>query len=488
MRRPGPGLPVASQAVEHALRFDVGPTFRLPRLPGTPIAPGTFVSTYYDTSDHRLARAGVTVCRRTGGRKHRWQVELPHGGERIEVAGPGAPGPPPEALGQLLPVYTRGAELVPVATLATRRSGMLVRGIEGPVARVVLDRVSVLDGPDGMQQFREIEVEPLGKDEEALDRLGVLLEASGARPGLSHPQLFRAIGLDPPREPAAPSASAPTVDHVRAMMRVQRDGIRTHDPGTRLGSDPEDLHKMRTAVRRLRAILRAARPVFHGEWVEDLRRELDWLGGALGAVRDLDVLLASLRGEVAAFDRSERAASQRFLDRLEAERASARTDLLAALNDPRYFALLDKLDDAVDRSEGSAAVISLADIAAAEFKKLRKAVERLPEEPSDGDMHAVRIKVKRARYTAELAEPLAGRAAERFIARARALQDVLGEHQDAVVAEQRLRALFEGARGRRAAFVAGRLVERQRSRRVAARNAFLERWKKVERRGRKAWG
>jgi hypothetical protein len=57
-----------------------------------------------------------------------------------------------------------------------------------------------------------------------------------------------------------------------------------------------------------------------------------------------------------------------------------------------------------------------------------------------------------------------------------------------VVAEERLRALIEGARGRRAAFVAGRLVERQRSRRLAARTAFVEHWPKLERRGRKAWG
>ncbi len=100
----------------------------------------------------------------------------------------------------------------------------------------------------------------------------------------------------------------------------------------------------------------------------------------------------------------------------------------------------------------------------------------------------MRIKLKRARYTAELAQASVGRAARRFIDTARKVQDVLGDHQDAVVAEEHLRVLLAEARGSRAAFAAGRLVERQRGRRLAARNAFIERWPKLERRGRKAWG
>ena len=111
----------------------------------------------------------------------------------------------------------------------------------------------------------------------------------------------------------------------------------------------------------------------------------------------------------------------------------------------------------------------------------------LPETPADTDLHGVRIKAKRARYAAELAAPVAGRPAERFVDRVKKLQDILGEHQDAVVAEARLRALAGKAAGRRAGFVAGLLAERQRARRLAARAAFAETWPKVQRRGRKAW-
>ena len=245
---------------------------------------------------------------------------------------------------------------------------------------------------------------------------------------------------------------------------------------------------MRTAVRRLRAILRAARPVLDG-WIEELRSELDWLGTALGAVRDLDVLRESLLAEITLFEAGERPAGRRLLRCLDAERTRGREALLAVLDDPRYFALVDRLEENIERPVPAApAQVSLPEIAAVEWKKLRKAVERLPEEPSDQDLHTVRIKVKRARYTAELAQGSVGRPARRFIDTARKVQDILGDHQDAVVAEERLRVLFEGARGRGAAFAAGRLVERQRSRRLAARSAFVERWPKLERRGRKAWG
>jgi len=271
------------------------------------------------------------------------------------------------------------------------------------------------------------------------------------------------------------------------MLHAQRESMLAHDPGTRLGADPEELHQMRTAVRRLRAILRVARPILDG-WTEELRAELDWVGTALGVVRDLDVLRESLLHEIALFEASERPAGQRLLRRLDAERTRGREALLAVLDDPRYFALVDRLTERIENPFPPApAEISLAHLAASQFKKLRKSVERLREEPSDEELHAVRIKLKRARYTAELAQASVGRPARRFIDTSRTLQDILGEHQDAVVAEERLRVLLEGAPGRGAAFAAGRLVERQRSRRRGARRDFVKRWPKLERRGRKAW-
>src|SRR5499427_3048733 len=79
-------------------------------------------------------------------------------------------------------------------------------------------------------------------------------------------------------------------DRILALMREHCDLIRAKEPGTRLGSDPEELHQMRAAVRRLRAILGAVRDMFDPKWVAGLRSELDWLSTVLGNLRDLDVL------------------------------------------------------------------------------------------------------------------------------------------------------------------------------------------------------
>ncbi len=294
----------------------------------------------------------------------------------------------------------------------------------------------------------------------------------------------RTIERDVPKAPNLRASSASAVGHVLAMMRLQLEAMRAHDPGTRLGRDPEELHKMRTAVRRLRAILRAVRPILDPAWLGELRSELEWLATALGTVRDLDVFRHYLRTEMASLTRAEQAVVRGVLGRLDAERTRARERLLAALNDPRYAKLRDRLEDAIQHPRVVAVDVSLPDVAAREFKKLRKAVQALPKKPSARDLHLVRLKVKRARYAGELAQAIVGRPAERFVDKARKLQDILGEHQDAVVAQERLHTLL---RGRSAGTVASRLVKRQRSRRKAARAAFLKQWPKLKRRGRKAW-
>ena len=476
------------QTVERELKLEVAPNFRLPKLPGEPFTPRVFVSVYYDTSDHRLARHHVTLRRRTEKRRHRWQAKLPRGAARLEAEARGSAVEPPLDIRRLLAVYTRGAALAPIATLLTRRSGVTVHDLRGPVAEVVLDSVSVFEGRRVAQRFREVEVELLGSGtEQDLQHIGALLRAAGARESDGRPKVFRALGLDVATEPKPLDSSASALDHVLALLRVQLDAVRAHDPGTRLGMDPEELHQMRVAVRRLRAILKAAGPMFEPDTVEALRGELAWLGAALGVRRDLDVMREYLKAELATLEPVERRGGQRLLRRLEEAREETRLELMKALGEDRYFALLDRLEEFIAHPPVTSAEVSLRDLAAKEFKKLRKTVAALPETPSDADLHAVRIKAKRARYAAELAAPVVGRAAERFVDKAKKLQDILGEHQDAVVAEGRLRELFDGVRGRRAGFVAGRLVERQRARRLAARAAFSTYWPKVERRGRKAW-
>src|SRR5262249_41791466 len=160
---------------------------------------------------------------------------------------------------------------------------------------------------------------------------------------------------------------------------------------------------------------------------------------------------------------------------------------LTALDAPRYVKLMDRLPKAIEHPRVVDDGVSLPGMAAVQFRKLRKAVKALPKRPSDDDLHAVRIKVKRARYAAELAETMVGRTAQGFAVRAKKLQDALGEHQDAAVAEERLRALTGDDDGRSVRGLAAELVTRQRTRRQAAQLDFFAQWPKLKRRGDKAW-
>src|SRR5262249_31568820 len=113
------------------------------------------------------------------------------------------------------------------------------------------------------------------------------------------------------------------------FVQAQLDEILAHDPGTRLGADPEDLPQHRVAIRRLRAVLRE----------EPLRTELRWIGTVLGAVRDLDVLIEHYGAEAQSLDAEERLAFRSILQRLTRRRATARRELAEALDSERYFEL-----------------------------------------------------------------------------------------------------------------------------------------------------
>jgi len=308
---------------ERELKLTVPAGFALPDLPGEPLGPKTLTSTYHDTADRALARAGITLRRRVENRRGLWQLKLPGEGERLELEVPGPPAGPPDELASLLTGILRGRALEPAAVLRTRRAGVRVQENGRAVADVTVDNVAVLDGRRVRERFVELEVEALDGGADSLPGLGRVLAAAGAVPGDGRPKAFRAMGFFPVT-PAVPPSWAPSLEHVRAMIARQVAELLAHDPGTRLGKDPEELHQARVATRRLRAVLRAARPLLDPAWTESLRAELSGLGGALGPVRDLDVLLERLRGEIEQLEGPERRAAGRFLELLGEERDEAR--------------------------------------------------------------------------------------------------------------------------------------------------------------------
>jgi len=275
-------------------------------------------------------------------------------------------------------------------------------------------------------------------------------------------------------------------DLVRAMLAVQRSAILENDGAARQGRDPEAVHQMRVATRRARALLRTATGVLEPEREAKLRAELAWLGGVLGGVRDLDVLITHLQSEADTLEPTDRVALKPLFSGLAAERRKARTTLVRALKSARHRRLLDELAEPAVGQPTLNGRIKLDKRAGKEFERLVKAMHTLPSEPTDEELHRVRKLGKRARYAAELTEPLAPRKTAAFVKRAKAFQDVTGEHQDAAVADEKLRELV-GDESAAASFAAGQLAERERTRRVSARAQLPKAWKDLERAGQQAW-
>lgn len=394
-------------------------------MSGAATTNGSFTATYHDTPDRTLTRANIALRRRMQNGVGIWEAEI----AGHVVAAPGGPVSVPDEIARVL-----------VAPLGGRPIGEIAR------LRSADDGVALLEGHHRLRSY--------GDEQEAL-----------------HDSLA---------EPAAPKRRDPAVEHVRAYLARQLAEVERTDPILRVTNDAEAVHDLRVAVRRTRAVLRTARELLDEKWANRLRDELRWLAGELGRARDLDVLIAGLRADADELG----ADAAPIVKRLKRERRTARRRVGATLETPRYASLLEDLRSAVDHPPVREGDVAFDRLAARSFDSLEREIRRFRATGTDDALHRVRIKAKRARYAAELAEPVAGKRATKFIKAAKRFQDVVGAHQDAVVAEQRIRAFAESAD---AAFGAGRLVERQHVRRAAARAGLPRTWRRLRRRGRKAW-
>ena len=338
------------------------------------------------------------------------------------------------------------------------------------------DEVSVEAGIGKGQRFREVEVEIHPEAPEEL--LSAVVDAyvgAGATVGEPRPKLAQTLGAsvgEPPELAPVDLDDPPTLGQlVRSALTDHVRRIVEHDPVIRLDLDVEGVHQMRVATRRLRADLRTFRPVLDREWSEPLRDEAKWLGRALGRVRDADVMLASMRERRDELPERDRHGADRLVARLESDREAALATMQNVLDGRRYRLLLDALVEAAheprfadDTEPGEDATDVVPKLAAKPWKKLRKEVRQLDDDPADAELHQVRIRAKRARYASEAAAIAVGRQAEELADRLADLQDVLGELQDAVVAEDWLRrAAAESGSATDEALVAGLLIARERA-------------------------
>ena len=457
-------------SVERELKFEGNGVVEIERLGGEPLEAHTFSSTYYDTSDRRLLRAGITLRRRVENGLGVWQLKLPAARSRVELEDVGGPGSPPSSISGVLSGLLRGRMVEPIATLRTHRHGRRVDGVA-----VTVDDVEIMDGHAVVDRFTEIEAELLDGPPAAVDEVGRRLEKLGARSSGGLTKLAHAVELPAPERP---DPAAPVLGQVRARLAGQVAELLRNDPVVRISDDDEAVHDMRVAVRRLRSLLRTARPLLDRSWAESLRAELDWLAARLGAVRDLDVLIEHFETTAAGLNGGDAALGSALVRPLVTERDRARKRLRSSLEKARYYELLDALEGAATVMPARGGDVTLRKLVRKEGRKLKRRARGFPD-LSDAALHKLRIQGKRARYAAELAAPAEGKPARRLVDAARELQDVLGEHQDAVVAVRQLRELARVADRTDTALVAGRLVELEEARKRAARRDAVGVWKRA---------
>ena len=493
-------------SLEREVKLHVPPGFALPDLSAEDLSasvgePRKVLAVYHDTEDLAIVRWGCSLRHREG---EGWTVKLPASGDgevliRGEHVFPAVEGvetrrPPEEAL-DLVRAYVRGRPLAPVARLQTLRRTVKLEDLLGRPAVVVTDdEVSVMRGSRVALRFREIEVElaPGAADEMLQPVVDRLLEA-GAGPVDNVPKLRRALWAraDAPPDVLVPELGeeAVVVEVVRRALAASTVRLLRHDAGVRLGRDPEDVHQARVATRRLRSDLRTFRDVLEPDWAGPLRDGLRWLGGELGTVRDAEVLRDRLRGREALLPAEDRPAAEDLFGGLERRRDEARARLLDAMRTTRYDEVLEALIGAANDPRvpedvaGRPAAEVLRPALEGPWKHLAGAIASVLDDPRDENLHAARIRAKRVRYAAEAVAPVFGKRARAFALAAAGLQDVLGEHQDAVVAGAWLREAGAGAH----TFVAGELAALETREALEAREAWPPAWKALSRKRLRFW-
>ncbi len=498
-------------STERERKYDVRDDGPVP-LPGltfaggaTPADPSTdeLQAVYFDTSDLRLIRAGVTLRRRAGGADAGWHLKLPSvdADTRVELRLPlddpgGGASAPPAEFADLLAGQTRGAPLEPVAHIVTDRTTWRVLSERGrPVAELTDDRVEATDlRRKTTARWREVEFELAGDGDTALLKSAdAQLRRHGIRRSSAPSKLARVLGHEPDADrPADDTAGGQVVGYLRRQVAT----LTAMDLAARR-AEPDAVHQLRVASRRLRSTLRVYRGLFDRRRTEPVRAELRWLGRRLGPARDLEVMEETLTGQVAELPAElvVGPVAARLTRHFAPARAKAATAVEQTLRSRRYLRLLDALDELIaeppltDRASRSA-----ADELPRHVRKAYRTTKRRVRRIDDADdheeaLHDARKAAKRLRYAAELARPAVGKPANRLRKRAKKVASVLGEHQDSAVIMPVVRQL--GARAGQAreenGFTFGLLYDRHQVGAADAERRFGPAWDRVTAKKARRW-
>jgi CHAD domain-containing protein len=315
----------------------------------------------------------------------------------------------------------------------------------------------------------------------------VVLSAREAAAERGTDEAKAAIRTDAPPAPGGEDGSVAVGEAALGEVHRLLDAWLTHEPGARLGADPEELHQLRVTARRIDATLSLFKQHLPPALVR-ARKTAKSLLRSLGATRDLDVQLAGLNAYCEELPEEERQALEPLKERLTIERARARARMIRALDSEptrRWVQTLTTASEATPAANDAGA----ATIAAVmpqrvrrRFRRLRKAVRRLRGDSSMEDYHKVRRRAKQLRYALDSGAVMYGKPADEMLKALRRMQDKLGAYQDAHMARSHLNALAADpacALPPATLFHMGRLAEHHARVTSEARSTVTKSWRKV---------
>ena len=254
--------------------------------------------------------------------------------------------------------------------------------------------------------------------------------------------------MEAPLPPAIPPVKPdePMSEAGRKVLYLHFTRMLANEASTRLGADIEGLHDMRVSARRMRAAFQLYEPYFDKKALDSMVRRLRRAGRALGAVRDLDVLLAGAQGYEAKLPDEQKGGLEQLFSVWRARREVARRVMLEMLDGRGYREL--RADCEAFLTTPGAGVPArgpepgepyevrhvLPGLIFDRYGAVRAYETFLPDAPLD-TYHALRIDCKRFRYAMEFSRDVLGPQTSALIKQAVAMQDHLGAMQDARVAE-----------------------------------------------------
>jgi CHAD domain-containing protein len=466
----------------------------------TPLGPRQIVDTYIETPDWRFHRAGLAVRVRASNGAYEGSLktlEPAQDGlrERTEIQSPLSSGEP----GALLAADTRAGAWArslagrqkpgPLFTVRSTRQVYAILLDGRSVGEVALDDTFFDQPPprDAVQLKRvEVEVEPASVDHlrpfvDDLRTACRLAPASASKFEVGLLALDKIPAEIPDVGPLAVGAEPTMGELGYAVIRRAFLAFLRSEAGTRIGEDTEALHDMRVAARRMRAALGLFEPALPAR-ARNLQAELRWVGLLLGGVRDLDTQLTWIASWSRKAAPEDQAALALLSSALERRRERARRRLLQGLESQRYARLIARLTGILRQGPLRRAPAARASALAAfpglievRHARVRKAGKGLGIRSAPEMFHRLRIRCKRLRYAVENASDLYGAAASDYIDALVGVQDILGLHQDAVVAVSRLQDLLRSPSPRmppRVVFMMGRASQRYEQQAAKLRRRF----------------